>query len=171
MSAPLGLAVFLALPLFFASLMAASLAIEKPRVVEWSRPGGHIARIFHDPTVANELKIWLLAAVPPLILILGGWIASRLPYALYLTCAAAIVISAALTLRLHRWEVHHTARFPYGEDLISDKTNSSLYDRAAWEHDAFHTAQSLIRYTIALAVAAALIAAFTTYRRSRSPRS
>ena len=48
MSAPVGLAAFLALPVFFASLMAVSLAIEKPRVVEWSRPDGHLARIFHN---------------------------------------------------------------------------------------------------------------------------
>ena len=63
MSAPVGLAAFLALPVFFASLMAVSLAIEKPRVVEWSRPGGHLARTFHTPTGTLEAKIWLLALV------------------------------------------------------------------------------------------------------------
>ena len=47
--APLALGGFLAIPVFFASLMAASLAIEKPRVVEWTRGAG-IARIYHQPT-------------------------------------------------------------------------------------------------------------------------
>lgn len=169
MAAPLGLAAFLSLPLYFASLMAASLAVEKPRVVEWSRPGGHLARIFHDPTAANEIKIWVLAALPPLLLIAGGWVASRLPYGVYLVCVAAIADALALTVRLHRWQVHHTARFPYGEDLISDKTNSSLFDRGAWEHDAAHTVHSLVHYTIGLALASALITAFLAYRRTRSP--
>ena len=56
--APVGLAAFLALPIFFASLMAASLAVEKPRVVQWSRPGGHLAQIFHPSTASNEAEIW-----------------------------------------------------------------------------------------------------------------
>jgi hypothetical protein len=167
--APLGLAGFLALPVFFAALMAASLAIEKPRVVEWSRPGGHLARIFHDPTGSNEVRIWLLALVPPLLLVAAGWIASYIPYGLYLTCVAAIVDAVALTLRLHRWEVHHTARFPYGEDLLADQTNSSSLTRGEWEHDAAQTVRSFEHYTIGLALAAAAIAVFLSVRRRRAP--
>jgi hypothetical protein len=78
--APLALAGFLAIPIFFASLMATSLAIEKPRVVEWSRPGGKIARIFHDPTASMEARIWLLALVAPLLVVLAGWIFSFVRY-------------------------------------------------------------------------------------------
>jgi len=62
--APIGLAAFLALPVFFASLMAATLAIEKARVVEWSRPGGHLARTWHNPTGSTEAKIWLQCQRP-----------------------------------------------------------------------------------------------------------
>ena len=167
--APLGLGGFLALPVFFGALMAASLAVEKPRVVEWSRPHGHLARIFHDPTASNEARIWLLALVPPLLLVLAGWFASYLPFGIYLTCAAAIIDAVALTLRLHRWEVHHTARFPYGEDLLADQTNSSSLLKGEWEHDAAQTVRSFEHYTIGLAVAAALISLFLTYRRRRAP--
>jgi len=167
--APLGLAGFLALPVFFAALMAASLAIEKPRVVEWSRPHGHLARIFHDPTTSNEARIWLLALVPPLLLVLAGVVASYLPLGLYVTCVAAVVDAVALTLRLHRWEVHHTARFPYGEDLLADQTNSSSLQRGEWEHDAAQTVRSFEHYTIGLAIAAALISLFLTLRRRRAP--
>jgi hypothetical protein len=167
--APLGLGAFLALPLLFASLMAVSLAIEKPQVVEWSRPGGRLARIFHNPTSALEVRIWLLALVAPLLLVAVGWAASFAPYGLYATCAAAIVDALALTVRLHRWEVHHTARFLYGEDLLADQTNSSSLDRGQWEHDAADTVRSLVHYTIGLAVASALIAAFLAYRRRRAP--
>jgi hypothetical protein len=153
----------------FASLMAVSLAIEKPRVVEWSRPGGHLARIFHDPTTSNEVRIWLLAVVAPLLLVAAGWVASYFPYGVYLTCVAAVVDALAVTLRLNRWELHHTARFPYGEDLLADQTNSSSLQRGEWEHDAAETARSLAHYTIGLAVAAAAIALFLALRRKREP--
>ena len=168
--APLALAAFLALPVFFASLMASSLALEKPRVVEWSRPHGHLARIFHVPSSSNEVRIWLFALVPPLVLVLAGWIASFFPYSLYLTCGAAIVDGLALFLRLHRWELHHTVRFPYGEDLLADQTTSSSLARGEWEKDAADTVRSLVHYTIGLAITAALISLFLAYRRRRNHR-
>jgi hypothetical protein len=168
--APLALAGFLALPIFFASLMASSLALEKPRVVEWSRPHGHIARIFHEPSSSNEARIWLFALVPPLILVLAGWVASFIPHGLYLSCGAAIVVGLALFPRLHRWELHHTLRFPYGEDLLADQTTSSSLARGEWEKDAADTVHSLVHYTIGLAIAAALISLLLAYRRRRNHR-
>ncbi len=165
--APIGLGAFLAIPLFFASLMAASLAVEKAYVVEWNRGGG-IARIWHQPTPATEAKIWLLAFVPPLILVAVSWIAAHFPYAIYVTCVAASVEALALTVRLHRWEVHHTARFAYGEDLLADQTTSSSLQRGEWEHDAAETVRSLVHYTIGLSIAAAGIALYLTYRRRRA---
>jgi hypothetical protein len=165
--AALGLAGFLALPIFFASLMAASLAVEKARVVEWKHGTG-IARIWHNPTAATEAKIWLLAFVPPLLLVAFSWLAAHFPYAIYATCVAACVEALALTVRLHRWEVHHTARFAYGEDLLADQTTSSSLQRGEWEKDAADTARSLVHYTIGLAIGAAAIALFLTYRRRRA---
>jgi hypothetical protein len=167
--APLGLAAFLALPVFFASLMAVSLAIEKPRVVEWSRPHGHLARVFHDPTTALEARIWLYSFVAPLLVVAAGWVATRLAHGVFVSCTAAVAVALALTIRLHRWELHHTARFPYGEDLLPDNTTSSSLLRGEWEHDAANTVYSLVHYTIGLALAAALIASFLAYRRSRAP--
>lgn len=166
--APFALAGFLALPIFFASLMAASLALEKPRVVEWSRPGGHIARIFHVPSGSNEARIWLAALVPPLVLVLAGFAASFIPHGFYVTCASAIVVGLALLPRLHRWQLHHTLRFPYGEDLLADQTTSSSLARGEWEKDAADTVRSLVHYTIGLAIAAALIGLFLAYRRRRN---
>ena len=165
--APLAIAGFLALPIFFASLMAASLALEKPRVVEWSRPHGHIARIFHNPAGSNEARIWLFALVPPLVLVLAGWIASFLPYGFYISCGAAIVVGLSLFARLHRWQLHHTLRFPNGEDLLPDSTTSSSLARGEWEKDAADTVRSLVHYTIGLAIAAALIGLLLAYRRRR----
>jgi hypothetical protein len=166
--APVALAAFLALPVFFASLMAATLAIESARVVEWTR-GDHLARTWHNPTHANEARIWLLAFLPPLLLVLAGWLASHFRYAIYVTCALACADALALTVRLHRWQVHHTSRFAYGEDLISDPTPSSSIARGEWERDAAHTVRSLVHYTVGLALAAAAIAAFRRLRHRQAP--
>jgi hypothetical protein len=163
----LGLAGFLALPIFFASLMAATLAIEKPRVVEWKHGKG-LARIFHQASSSNEARIWLLALVPPLLLVVVAWVAGHFPYAIYVTCVAACAEALALTIRLHRWQVHHTARFPYGEDLLADQTTSSSLARGEWEQDAANTVRSLVHYTIGLSIAAVAIVLFLTYRRRRT---
>lgn len=168
--APLGLAGFLALPLLFASLMASSLALEKPRVIEWSRPAGRIARTYHNAAGSTEARIWLFALIPPLLLVLAGWLAAFVPYGLYLTCVAAVVDGLALTLRLHRWQVHHTARFPNGEDLLPDSTTSSSLARGEWEKDAADTVRSLVHYTIGLAIVGALIALYLAHRRRRQVR-
>lgn len=167
--APLALAGFLSIPLFFAALMAASLAIEKPRVVEWSRPGGKIARVYHDAAGTTEAKIWLLAITVGLSLVAIGWAASFLRYGIYVTCVAAATEALLLTVRLGRWERHHTARFPDGEDLIPDNKPGGLVNRGQWEHDAASTVHSLVNYTVALALIAAAIAAILAVRRSRGP--
>ena len=168
--APLALGGFLALPVFFASLMAVTLAIEKARVVEWKRGNG-IARVWHQPTGTTEAKIWLLALFAPLLLVFVAWISAHFPYAMYVTCAAACIDALALTIRLHRWQVHHTARFAYGEDLIADQTTSSSLQRGEWEHDAAQTVWSLVHYTIGLSLAAAGVALFLTLRRRRDAPS
>lgn len=167
--APVALGAFFALPIFFGSLMAVSLAIESPREIAWKRAGGHLARTFHDPTGTNEWHIWLLALVLPVLLVLWSLVASYLPFAIYLTCIGACVEAVAMTQRLHRWQVHHTARFPYGEDNIPDFSNSSLYARGEWEHDAVQTVRSFAHYTIGLAIAAAVITLALSLRRRRSP--
>jgi hypothetical protein len=164
--APLGLAAFLAAPLFFAALMASSLAVEKAHVFEWRR-GGKLLTTWHPPDAAMEAKIWLLALVPPLLLCLWGVICMRLPYGLYLVAGGAILGSFALMHRLDLWERHHTARFPNGADLIPDSSTSSSLARGEWEANAKETAVSLSRYTIALAAGAILIALAIEVRRRR----
>jgi len=164
--APLGLAGLLSITLFFAGLMASSLAIDKPRVLHRLRHGKVVLH-YEQSSSATEAKIWLLALVPPLLLVAVGWFAAHFPYALYVTCAAACVDALALTIRLHRWELHHTARFAYGEDLLADQTTSSSLARGEWEHDAAQTVWSLVHYTIGLSIAAVLITAFLTVRRRR----
>lgn len=165
--AALALGAFLAIPIFFASLMASSLAVEKAHVIEWNH-GTRLYRVFHTPTASTEAKIWLLAFIPPLLLVAFSLLAAHFPYGIYATCAAACIVALALTIRLHRWEVHHTARFPYGEDLLPDSTTSSSIRHGQWEAEAAATVRSLVHYTIGLALAAAIITLFLTVRRRRA---
>jgi hypothetical protein len=168
--APLALAAFLALPIFFASLMAVSLAIEKPKTYEWMRHG-RLIRVFHDPTASTEARIWLYSFVPPLLLVLVGLGASHLRRTgIYVVCAAAAIDGLALFIRLGRWQVHHTARYPFGEDLYPDSSPSSLTNRGQWESEAVHTVHSLVGYTIGLAIVAVLIAGVLAWRRRSHAR-
>src|SRR5881396_207320 len=92
---PLAIAAFIAIPLFFSALMASTLALEKPHKFEWTR-GGKLLTTWHDPTQSNVAAIWLWALVPPLVLIVIGLVATRLPLGFYIPCLAAVVIAVAV---------------------------------------------------------------------------
>jgi hypothetical protein len=149
---PLAIASFIAIPLFFSSLMAASLALEKPHKFEWMR-GEKLLTTWHDPTQSNVAAIWLWALVPPLVLIVIGLVATRLPLGFYIPCVAAIVIAMAVVHKTAVWERHHTARYPPA-NAASDK-----FDRGQWEHMARETAVSLQHWTIGVALASVLVMA------------
>ena len=163
--APLAIAAFIAIPLFFSSLMAATRALEKPRLVQWTS-GGRLLTTWHDPSPSTEARIWLWALVPPLVLILVGWIAVRLPYGFYVSCVAAIAIAIAVVHKLNIWTLHHTLRFPNGVDLIP-KSNvaSNRYDAGEWERMARATALSLSHWTIAIAIVSIVVVATAAARR------
>jgi hypothetical protein len=158
--APLGLAAFLAVPLFLSSLMASSLAIEKPHVVN-----GHQ----FPPTSATELRIWLLALVPPTILLLVGVPSIALGrHGLYVSAVAAIVLVLAVTHNLDKWTRRHTLRFPLGVDLIgASSAAGNKLDPGQWEQSARETSLSFGHWTIGLAAAAIVIAAALEFRRVR----
>jgi hypothetical protein len=163
--APLGIAAFIAIPLFFSSLMAATLALEKPRVVQWTS-GGHLKTTWHDPASATVTRIWLWALVPSLALVLVGAIGTRIPLGFYVSCAAAIVIAMAVVHKTATWERHHTHRFPSGVDLIpSSNQASDKFAAGFWEREARETALSLQHWTIGLALASALVMAALWVRR------
>jgi len=164
--APLAIAGFIAIPLFFSSLMAATLALEKPLVHQWKGCRSGLCTTFHDPTTANIASIWLWALLPPLVLCVIGFVAMRFPFGFYVPCAAAIVIAIGVVHRTMLWERHHTARYPVGVDLVPPSNPASdKYDRGQWEHMARDTALSLQHWTIGLALAAALVMAALYVRR------
>jgi hypothetical protein len=170
---PLAIAAFIAIPLFFSSLMASALALEKPVKFEWKGGKHGILTTYHDPSTANVVSIWLWALLPPLVLVVIGFVAVRLPLGFYVPCAASIVIAMAVVHKTAIWERHHTARYPVGVDLIPPSNpGSNKYDPGQWELQAKETALSLQHWTIGVALAAALVMASLYVRRrffSRKP--
>jgi hypothetical protein len=155
--APFGIAAFLAIPLFFSSLMASTLAQEKPQKTQW-QGCHHICTVWHDPATANVARVWLWALVPSLVLVVVGFLASRIPLGFYVSCLAAIVSAMAVVHKTATWERHHAARFPNGVDLIpKSQAFSNLWDPGEWEKDALDTAVSLQHWTIGIALGAMLV--------------
>ena len=142
--------------------MATSLALEKPCVVEWSQHGTVTSRASSTtPSGSNEARIWLAALVPPLVLVLVGFAASFIPQRLLRHVRFRDRASRSRCCHgCTGGELHHTLRFPYGEDLLADQTTSSSLARGEWEKDAADTVRSLVHYTIGLAIAAAVIGLF-----------
>ena len=168
--APLAIAGLAAFPLFFAALLCVSLAIERPHRFQWRSAHGKLIEIDHQPTSAMEAKIWAVALVVPLVLVVVGLAASFWRRGgVYLVSAAVIVAALALPHRLDRWVAHHTQRFPYGMDLFPDQLPSSTISRGEWEGQARDTVISLTHWTIGLAVAAAAITAAVAVRRRLGP--
>jgi hypothetical protein len=169
---PLAIASFIGIPLFFSSLMASTLAQEKPRVVQWNGPH-HLITMWHEPASTTEARVWLWAIVPPLLLSFVGWLCTRLPLGWYIACVAGVVEAMAVVHKLDVWTRHHTHRFPIGVDLIpSFNAASNQYDPGEWEKTARDTALSLEHWTIAVALASIVVMAALYIRRryfSRKP--
>jgi hypothetical protein len=170
--APLAVAGIVAFPLFFASLLAASLAIERPHRFQWQRPNGRLIEVDHPPTSGAEAKIWGLALVAPAILVAVGLLASLWRRGgIYVVSAAGIVLAIGLPHRLDRWSAHHAKRFPFGADLIPDSNPSSTLAQGEWEQSAKETVVSLTHYAIGIALVAAALVALGEVRRRRGVRA
>jgi energy-converting hydrogenase Eha subunit A len=167
---PLIVACILATPLYFLSLMLASLALDRPRIVAWMH-GGQLVEHFHPTAGGIEAKIWTSALIPSGILIAIGVAAVFIRFGTYIVCAAMLVISGALPHKLSTWQRHHVGRYPRGEDLIPDKWSTNLLDRGEWEHSAHETIVSLREWMIGLAILFALgFALADELRRRRGNR-
>ena len=168
--APLAIAGLLSVTLYFAALMASSLAVDEPRIVRRLRHGKVVLHYEQSPS-GTEAKIWLLALIPVGILLAVALLAALWRRGgLYVVSAAAIAISLVLPHRLDAWTARHTSRFPLGVDLINDSSSSNLASRGEWEQNARDTVISLTHWTIGIAIAAAAIVAALTLLRRLSPR-
>jgi hypothetical protein len=167
--APLAVAGILAMPLFFVGLMAMSLAVEKPSIGHAVKRGKTVL-LLGDPTGTTEAKIWLLAIVPPVALVLLGVAAMLLRRTgVVVTSLAAIALSVALLVPLGGWANHHAVRFPLGVDLIAPSASGSqdIYLRGEWEANAKRTAEQLGIATMSIAGAAIAIVLLLEFRRRR----
>jgi hypothetical protein len=152
---PLLVACILAAPLYFLSLMLASMALDRPHIIAWTN-NGKLVEHFHPTTSSLEAKIWAVALIPSALLIAIGVAAVFIRFGTYIVCAAMFVISIVLPHKLDTWQRHHIARYPRGEDLIRDKWSTNLLDRGEWEHSARETIVSLREWMIGLAILFAL---------------
>jgi hypothetical protein len=163
---PLNVAWILGTALYFLSLMLASLALDRPRLVAWTHNGKLIVH-FHDTAAPQEAKIWLVALIPSAIVVGIGVAAIFIRYGVYLVCAAMFVISALLPHKLDTWQRHHILRYPRGQDLLPDAWSTNLLNRGEWEQSARETILSLRNWMMGLALLFALGFALADYLRYR----
>jgi hypothetical protein len=165
--APLAVAAILSTPLFFAGLMAMSLAVEKPTVSHVLRHGATIVKL-GEPAGSTERAIWLLALASPTGLVAIGVAGMLIGRAGVITSSlTAVAASLALLLPLNSWTSEHTARYPVGIDLLPPSSKYDIYLRGEWEGTARHTAEQLGVVTIVLAGLALAILALLEVRRRR----
>ena len=155
--ASLALAGLIGVPLYFAALMASSLAIDRPRLV-----GKHEL----PPSSSTEAKVWLAALIVPGILVAVGLAALPLRrYGLYATSIAGIVLCFILPSVSNDWLARHTARFPLGMDFVKDGDPSNLSSKGEWEAAAQHTVTSVTHWTLVLAFGAIVVGVLLEIRR------
>ena len=166
--APLAVAGILATPLFVVALMAMSLAEEKPGVRHTLRHGKPV-QVLGDPTGSTEARIWLLAALPAVVLVLlgtGSMLLGRT--GVVVSSLGAIVLTAVYLVPLDGWSAGHTRRYPIGVDLIPPSAGSQdIYLRGEWEGTARTTAYELGAATIVIAMLAIAVLALLEVRRRR----
>ena len=158
--APLAVAGLIAVPVFFACLLASSLAIDRPRIVRGQELPG---------TSGTEAKVWLAALIGPAIIMAVGVAALALRrYGVYAAAAAGIVVSLVLPGVSNGWIARHSARFPLGIDFVKDSDPSNYLNRGEWEQSAQHTITSITDWTLGLCIGAIAAAALLELRRRRS---
>jgi len=155
--APIAVAGLIAVPLYFAALMASSLALDKPHGV-----GKHVG----PGSGGTEARIWLAALVAPGILIAAGAVGSFIRrYGFYLPAAAGIVVCLVLPGISNGWIARHERRFPQGIDFVRDSDPSNLSSRGEWEHAAQSTVSSICHWTLGLAIGAIVVGLLLELRR------
>ena len=155
--ASLAVAGLIAVPLYFAALMASSLALDRPHVV-----GRHEL----PSTGATEARIWLAALIAPAIVLAAGAIGLLLErYGVHLVAAAGIAVCVILPGISQGWIARHERRFPMGVDFIPDSSASNLSSRGEWEHAAQATIVSITHWTLGLSIAVIVVGALVELRR------
>jgi len=155
--APLAVAGLVAVPVFFACLLASSLALDRPRLVHGQYVPG---------AAGTEAKVWAAALIGPAIVMGLGIAALALRrYGVYVVAAAGIAMCLVLPGISNGWIGRHSARFPLGVDFVKDSDPSNYLNRGEWEHAAQSTLTSITHWTLGLCIGAIVIAAALELRR------
>ena len=155
--APVALVGLLAVPLYFASLLASSLALEKPRILHGRET---------PPGSGAEAKIWLAALIVPGILLAVGVVGLAVRrVGIYAPAAAGVVVCLVLPDVSKGWISRHTARFPLGMDFVKDSDPSNLSSRGEWEHAAQETIVSITHWTLIIGIGAIVVGMLLEVRR------
>jgi len=155
--ASLALAGLLAVPLYFAALMASSLAIDRPR-------GSGVHQL--PPNATTEAKVWAAALIVPGILVAVGVAALPLRrHGIFASALAGIALCLALPPISHGWIARHAARFPQGMDFLRDSDPSNLSSHGEWEEAAQSTVSSITHWTLGLAIGAIVVGVLLEIRR------
>jgi LPXTG-motif cell wall-anchored protein len=158
-NAPLAVAGLIAVPLYFAALMASSLALDMPQLVGSQEL---------PSTGSTEGKIWLAALIAPGILIAAGLVGMLLRrLGVYLPAAAGIAVCLVMPGLSQPWVARHTARFPIGIDFVKDTDPSNLSTRGEWERTAQETVTSITHWTLGLSIGVVVVALLLEWRRRR----
>jgi hypothetical protein len=159
--APLALVGLLAVPLYFASLLASSLALEKPQIIHGRE---------NPPGSGAEAKIWLAALIVPGVLLAIGLVGLAVRrVGVYAPAAAGVLICLLLPRVSKGWVARHTARFPLGMDFVKDSNPSNLSSRGEWEHAAQETIVSITHWTLIIAIGAVVVSVSLAVRRRSRP--
>ncbi len=153
----LAIAGLLSAPLYFAALLASSLALDRPRLV-----GTHE----HPPSSGTEARIWAAALIVPAILMAVG--AAALPlrrFGVVASAGAGIVVCLVLPSVSKGWIGRHERRFPFGMDFVRDSSASNLSSHGEWERAAQDTISSMTHWTLVLALGAIVVAVLLEIRR------
>ena len=168
---PLAAAAVLATPMFFSSLLAFSLALESPGTQTTVKGGKAVT----TEVVAQgwaEWRMWVLALVPSLAVVLVGYTASFFrPLGIYAALGFGIAAAYISTYDLSSWADGHVRRYPFGVDLVPP--SNGLDDkilRGQWEGDALHTIDQTRWATVGLALAIFLVVAGGELQRRRIAR-
>jgi hypothetical protein len=159
--APLALVGLLAVPLYFASLLASSLALEKPQIIHGRE---------NPPGSGAEAKIWLAALIVPGVLLAIGLVGLAVRrIGVYAPAAAGVAICLLLPSVSKGWVARHTARFPLGMDFVKDSDPSNLSTHGEWERAAQETIVSITHWTLIIAIGAIVVAVLLAVRSRSGP--
>jgi hypothetical protein len=145
--------------------MAFSLLLDEP-TVEVARNG---KEVLGEPARSTVAAIYGCAIASSLLVVLVGVVAMLLParIAVPVPALAAIAVTVVLLVPLDTWADEHTKRYPNGIDLLPPGDTSDLILRGEWEENARRTANQIGLWTIAIGIAAIVIAIALDIRRRR----